>query len=378
MKKKLFFKFFVFAVIGALVTMTSCKDYDDDITRIDTGLNGVKSDLTSQLAAIKTEMNSSVDSKVKTVADGLAAEKTELDKLKAELATLKASGASDEDIAALEKKIADTKTEIMNLVVTLEAFNSFKESNTTELEALMARVVALEAGSATKAELADAKTALEERIKALEDASETYATKAELEDLEEALKLVDDALAGRITSLEENSATKAEMEALEAEIAGKLVALQGQLDALDVRVVALEKGLADLMAKHDEDVEDLIGEIGALRSELDPRITTIETLLEIADGKSGALDKITSELAAQLEKINANAEAIELLRTDLEAELAVQLALIKANEEAINGVAEDLAAKYAELVAADEDLQEQITNNYNELNGKITVNKEAI
>jgi hypothetical protein len=60
MKKKLFFKFFVFAVIGALVTMTSCKDYDDDITRIDTGLSGVKSDLTSQLAAIKTEMNSSV------------------------------------------------------------------------------------------------------------------------------------------------------------------------------------------------------------------------------------------------------------------------------------------------------------------------------
>lgn len=320
MKKKLFFKFFVFAVIGALVTMTSCKDYDDDITRIDTGLSGVKSDLTSQLAAIKTEMNSSVDSKVKTVADGLAAEKTELDKLKAELATLKASAAGDAEIAALEKKIADSKTEIMETVITLEAFNNFKASNATQLDTLTLRVIALE----------------------------------------------------------ENSATKAEMEALEAEIAGKLVALQGQLDALDVRVVALEKSLADLMAKHDEDVEDLIGKIGALRSELDPRITTIETLLEIADGKSGALDKITDELAAQLEKINANAEAIELLRTDLEAELAEQLALIKANEEAINGVAKDLAAKYAELVAADEDLQKQITDNYNELNGKITVNKEAI
>src|SRR5690554_697050 len=320
MKKKLFFKFFVFAVIGALVTMTSCKDYDDDITRIDTGLSGVKSDLTSQLAAIKTEMNSSVDSKVKTVADGLAAEKTWLDNLKAEVAALKASSAGDAEIAALEKKIADTKTEIMETVITLEAFNNFKASNATQLDTLTLRVIALE----------------------------------------------------------ENSATKAEMEALEAEIAGKLVALQGQLDALDVRVVALEKSLADLMAKHDEDVEVLIGKIGALRSELDPRITTIETLLEIADGKSGALDKITDELAAQLEKINANAEAIELLRTDLEAELAEQLALIKANEEAINGVAKDLAAKYAELVAADEDLQKQITDNYNELNGKITVNKEAI
>jgi predicted nucleic acid-binding Zn-ribbon protein len=305
MKKKLFFKFFVFAVIGALVTMTSCKDYDDDITRIDTGLNGVKSDLTSQLAAIKTEMNSSVDSKVKTVADGLAAEKAELDKLKAELATLKASAAGDAEIAALEKKIADSKTEIMETVITLEAFNNFKASNATQLDTLTLRVIALE----------------------------------------------------------ENSATKAEMEALEAEIAGKLVALQGQLDALDLRVVALEKSYADLLAKHNEDVQDLIEKIAALKSELDPRITTIETLLEIADGKSGALNKITDELAAQLVKIGANADAIALLRTDLEEGLAEQLALIEANKAAIEDVAEDLAAKYAELVAVDEGLQEQITKN---------------
>lgn len=305
MKKKLFFKFFVFAVIGALVTMTSCKDYDDDITRIDTGLSGVKSDLTSQLAAIKTEMNSSVDSKVKTVADGLAAEKTELDKLKAELATLKASAAGDAEIAALEKKIADSKTEIMEAVITLEAFNNFKVSNATQLDTLTLRVV----------------------------------------------------------ELEKNSATKAEMEALELEIAGKLVALQGQLDALDLRVVALEKSYTDLLAKHNEDVQDLIEKIAALKSELDPRITTIETLLEIADGKSGALNKITDELAAQLVKIGANADAIALLRTDLEEGLAEQLALIEANKAAIEDVAEDLAAKYAELVAVDENLQEQITKN---------------
>lgn len=73
----------------------------------------------------------------------------------------------------------------METVITLEAFNNFKASNATQLDTLTLRVIALE----------------------------------------------------------ENSATKAEMEALEAEIAGKLVALQGQLDALDVRVVALEKAL---------------------------------------------------------------------------------------------------------------------------------------
>ena len=62
-------------------------------------------------------------------------------------------------------------------------------------------------------------------------------------------------------------------------------------------------------------------------------------------------------------KIGANADAIALLRTDLEEGLAEQLALIEANKAAIEDVAEDLAAKYAELVAVDEGLQEQITKN---------------
>ena len=53
MKKKLFFKLFIFAVIGAFVTVTSCKDYDDDISRLDTDLAAVE----SSLQAAVTELN---------------------------------------------------------------------------------------------------------------------------------------------------------------------------------------------------------------------------------------------------------------------------------------------------------------------------------
>lgn len=53
MKKKLFFKLFIFAVIGSLVTMTSCKDYDDDIN-----------DLQSQITSLKTTVDA-VDAAVK-------------------------------------------------------------------------------------------------------------------------------------------------------------------------------------------------------------------------------------------------------------------------------------------------------------------------
>ena len=54
MKKKLFFKLFIFAVIGAFVTVTSCKDYDEDIT-----------DLQSQITSLKTTVDA-IDAAVKS------------------------------------------------------------------------------------------------------------------------------------------------------------------------------------------------------------------------------------------------------------------------------------------------------------------------
>jgi hypothetical protein len=53
MKKKLFFNFFVFAVIGALVTMTSCKDYDDDISNLESQLSSLKGTVDQIDAAVK-------------------------------------------------------------------------------------------------------------------------------------------------------------------------------------------------------------------------------------------------------------------------------------------------------------------------------------
>lgn len=43
MKKSYFFKLFIFAVIGAFVTVTSCKDYDDDIDNLQGQINNLKS-----------------------------------------------------------------------------------------------------------------------------------------------------------------------------------------------------------------------------------------------------------------------------------------------------------------------------------------------
>jgi len=310
MKKSYFFKFFVFALVGAIVFLPSCKDYDDDISRLDKELGDAKTELTgsiaSQLAALKAELNTSVDNKVKTVADDLAASKVKLAALEANSAT--------------KDQLDDVKAEILQQVVTLEVLEDLQADYDSEIAAILAR----------------------------------------------------------IATLEEDGATKAELAALETEITGMLSELQASLDALDVRLTSLEKSHNEFMAKHDEDLQDVIASIATLKAELDPRISTIETLLDIAEGKSGVLKGITDSLAVHLTKIGANADAIALLRTDLEAELADQLVLINANKTAIEAVETDLATKYAELVEADSVLLAQIEANYDELDGKITLNKDAI
>lgn len=54
MKKKLFFKLFIFAVIGTFVTFTSCKDYDDDIDNLQGQITSLKTTVDAIDAAVKS------------------------------------------------------------------------------------------------------------------------------------------------------------------------------------------------------------------------------------------------------------------------------------------------------------------------------------
>jgi polyhydroxyalkanoate synthesis regulator phasin len=111
MKKKLFFNFFVFAVIGALVTMTSCKDYDDDISGLDNQVTAVKSDLTS-LQSTVTAAQSAATAAQSSANDALA-------KANEALAAAQAAGDS-ESIAALEEEIEELVAEIADIKEELE------------------------------------------------------------------------------------------------------------------------------------------------------------------------------------------------------------------------------------------------------------------
>ena len=105
MKKKLFFKLFIFAVIGSLLTVTSCKDYDDDIS----GLN-------EEIAAAKSSLQSAVN----------------------ELNTLKTQIAAKADQSAVSQAVATAKTEAINaaLANATELINTLKGGYTGTMKDL--------------------------------------------------------------------------------------------------------------------------------------------------------------------------------------------------------------------------------------------------
>jgi len=112
MKKKLFFKLFIFAVIGTLVTFTSCKDYDDDISRLE------------EQSATKAALEAAV---------------TELNSIKNQIAALPTDG----DVAAA---VAAAKTEAINAAVAAanEAVNSATADLEEELEGLAGLITVLQ------------------------------------------------------------------------------------------------------------------------------------------------------------------------------------------------------------------------------------------
>jgi len=112
MKKKLLFKLFIFAVIGAFVTVTSCKDYDDDISRLE------------EQSATKTALDAAI---------------AELNSIKSQIAALPTDG----DVATA---VAAAKTEAINAAVAAatEAVNSATADLEEELEDLAGLITVLQ------------------------------------------------------------------------------------------------------------------------------------------------------------------------------------------------------------------------------------------
>lgn len=253
MKKKLFFKLFIFAVIGVLATMTSCKDYDEDISQLETELSALKSTVLTQaeLSAVKTQLETSIN-QVKT---DLAAVKTKAD-------------------ASASKAQLDAA---MALVVKLETYNAYKAIVDADLAKLKTDL----AKAATKEEVQAIKTTLESSINQVKT---EYG--ARLANLEAILKIkngksevldginlrLDDQLALINANATEIAAVKADLLAKYNELKALIDANKLAIQVLDAKVEAYKKELDQKIIDLRNELSDLIFDV---YSSLDKRVSSL-------------------------------------------------------------------------------------------------------
>jgi len=148
MKKKLLFKLFIFAVIGAFVTVTSCKDYDDDINNLQDQIEKLasKDELTSQLSTLQSALTAAqtAASNAATKADqALTAAQAALAEAEAvgdaalTEAAVKALAQAEADAAAAAAK-AEVLTELAAEIEALKA--ELAAANEAEFEAIKAEL----------------------------------------------------------------------------------------------------------------------------------------------------------------------------------------------------------------------------------------------
>ncbi|NLD22648.1 MAG: hypothetical protein GX670_00235, partial [Bacteroidales bacterium] len=248
----------------------------------------------------------------------------------------------DDDISNLEGQISALKSELPTKIDVVKAelgpaMDTKIAAVNGEIASLKTKLAALETSGVKKADLDALKTEILEKVISLE-VYQAFKTKTE-EDL---------------TELRNEIGTKATQDDLDAfilEVTAKFDELNTTLAAFDVRVKALEDALPllkqELLDALGIAVSELEAKIAALKAELAPRIDVLEAILKVKDGESEVIADIYDKLGDQLKMIEDNADDI----------LALQL---------------DLEKKYNDLVAVDEDLQKQITENKDEI-GKINL-----
>ncbi len=303
MKKSYFFNFFVFALVGALAILPSCKDYDDDISRLDTDLTAAQNSLTSAVAELNTL-------------------KTQID-----------AAASDSDVStavntAKTEAIATAKTDATNLLNELRGgYTGTMEEINDEIIDLAALITVLQGDvsaigtdlDAVKLEVAANKAAIELQKSILDK----YLLVAGDDNIVDAIAAIQEELA--------KAATKADLDATKAD----LDAVSERIDAIDGKLNILD--FAKINSMITEISFDYLGDDWDYRDngDFDLNFTTTSAQIDhvFATGVTNAVtfvkgQRLATEGVTIMVKVSpANADLskmldkIKLIRSDANAEI---------------------------------------------------------
>lgn len=345
-----FFKALVFGVLtfGAVGSFVGCKDYDDDIDRLDQEIK--------KLNKGTQDAKSGLEASIKAVEQATQNAKKEI---------AKAQAAADEAKKAADKGVAEAKA--LAAQGTAEAKKAAEAKIAEAQAAAMAKIAEVKAGleamvkkSASKDEVAALKAELEGLIKQKASEAELSelideVTKMNLELMKKASAADLQSLRKIVTNLAASLQTKASAEDL-AKLRKEFEAAQDDLVKLK-KALDLKADKKDLATKADKAaLEQTIKDLEAAKKELN------DLKQKFADHKADYLKKI--ETALEGAKL---ANELKLKLADLEEKAATKKEL----EDAKAGFKKDLAQQAAEL-------EDKIKTTADGLKTLIAQEKEAV
>ena len=353
MKKKVFSKLLMVALVATVGAFTSCKDYDDDINDLRSKVDGLNTSLTTLIndkAALVQNQVTLLEQQLAKVEDAYKAADAEFQK---ELTAAKETGKANADaIKTLQAEVVNLQTAKGQLEEAVKALqdglataNANIKANGDEIIKLIAADKALEDKIATAQAAAD--NALKEAQAAQTKAGENATEIASLKTKEQ----------GDFDNLQ-NQITK-NLTDVNAKIAENLTTVNAKIaevnKALGDRITVNEtdiKALQDASASYKTDIKNINDKITALeKSDKDilDALDKAQKKLEQADADAAAEQKkVNEKLAAE---IKANADAIDLINhvtlRDLEDRLVDEVIPAEVLKQ-LNGVLSERLKKFFE------------------------------
>lgn len=317
MRKKIFSALMLVAFFAATSsTLVSCKDYDDDIsavnTRIDnlnTELNSDIASLTNQLNTAKTQLQDAINNNnalIQSLTQRVANDETQFNAAIAALRQSISDEAAARDAADqfLQSQIQENQQNIVKLAARVAALESAMEQAQAAIKALedtkadkAALQAALEEAAATHAALTGRLDALEKAI-----AAETSARQA---------ADVAEANAREAADKAEASAREAADIAIEAAYKAADVNLQTQITANLKAIEALQAFQAEQLlnnAAQQKAIEDNAKAIDDLAKK---EAADVEALNKLIEANAKAIDDLAKKEAADIKDVNDNLAAFK-------------------------------------------------------------------
>ena len=387
-------------VCGLIVTtafsLSSCKDYDDDIDSLQEQINSLSSLTDSEVSTVESSIASlqttasNLSSEISSVESSLEAaiaekaDADDVDALEIELASLEASLSSVESaIAALEAALEDyAKTsDVLEQIAILESgiAEAKAEAEAAQSAADAAQSAADAANSTLTtviSELATVYSDLQDQLTLLEESilstvAETYATQASLESEITTVTSLIETLQNRIAELENSTETadaleeaKQELEAEIDSLKARVETLEGYKETLDNLDTTVANAVAEAENYADEAVADLKdytdSEIGNIYDYINNNFTTTDGLAEINEAiadyyeTKAELLESNEEILASLNTINEQIDAINTSIGKMYGILGKQLKSLVFNPELYWGGIEAIEVAYYSYEALDQ------------------------